>query len=77
MTRVAAMTHESRTHRIKLDDQPEPRLTPDRPRVLTDEDRLRHEGYLAEILAVLGLDIDTLTAGWATATATPLPRWPR
>ena len=41
------------------DDELEPRLTPDRPRPVTDQDRLRYEGYLAEILTALGLDLDT------------------
>jgi GTP cyclohydrolase I len=41
------------------DDESEPRLTPDRPRVISDADRLRYEGYLAEILTSLGLDLAT------------------
>ena len=62
--RVAARTHESRTHRIELDDQLEPRLTPDRPRGRTDQWRRRYEVYLAEIFTVLGLDLDTPMGGW-------------
>ncbi len=41
------------------DDEVESRLTPDFPRVVSEEDRLRYEGYLAEILTVLGLDLAT------------------
>jgi GTP cyclohydrolase I len=41
------------------DDEHEPRLTPDQPRNLSEEDRLRYEGYLAEILTALGLDLNT------------------
>jgi GTP cyclohydrolase I len=36
-----------------------PRFTPDEPRNVSDADRLRYEGYLAEILTALGLDLDT------------------
>ena len=43
----------------EVDRDLEPRLTPDTPRVVSDEDRHRYEGYLAEILAALGLDLDT------------------
>ncbi len=55
------MTHDhERLHdHAEHDDEPEPRLTPDKPRILTDDDRLRYEGYLAEILTALGLDLDT------------------
>jgi GTP cyclohydrolase I len=31
----------------------------DKPRDVSEEDRLRYEGYLAEILSALGLDLDT------------------
>ncbi len=45
------------------DEQPdrelEPRLGPDKPRILSDGDRLRFEGYLAEIFMALGLDLET------------------
>jgi GTP cyclohydrolase I len=41
------------------DDESEPRLTPDRPRAISEADRLRYEGYLAEILTSLGLDLAT------------------
>ena len=41
------------------DRELEPRLTPDTPRVISDEDRLRYEGYLAEIFSALGLNLDT------------------
>ena len=47
--------HDQRAH----DDELEPRLTPDHPRVVSEEDRLRYEGYLAEILTALGMDLDT------------------
>jgi GTP cyclohydrolase I len=55
------MTHDhDRLHdHDEHDDESEPRLTPDRPRVISDADRLRYEGYLAEILAALGLDLAT------------------
>jgi GTP cyclohydrolase I len=55
------MTHDhDRLHdHDEQDDESEPRLTPDRPRVISDADRLRYEGYLAEILAALGLDLAT------------------
>jgi GTP cyclohydrolase I len=46
-------------HATERDDELEPELTPDRPRHVTNEDRLRYEGYLAEILAAMGLDLDT------------------
>jgi GTP cyclohydrolase I len=42
-----------------VDDELEPELMPDKPRTVTEEDRLRYEGYLAEILTALGLDLDT------------------
>jgi GTP cyclohydrolase IA len=45
--------------REEVDRDLEPRLTPDQPRVVSDEDRRRYEGYLAEILTTLGLDLDT------------------
>jgi GTP cyclohydrolase IA len=48
------------------EDDVDSRLTPDRPRLVSDEDRLRYEGYLAEILTALGLDLDT-----ASTAATP------
>lgn len=38
-----------------LDDQ----RMPEQPRVVSEEDRVRYEGYLAEILGALGLDLDT------------------
>jgi GTP cyclohydrolase I len=38
-----------------LDDQ----LVPDQPRAVSENDRLRYEGYLSEILTALGLDLDT------------------
>ena len=53
------MTHDSAHHHDASDDEVEPGLTPDRPRQVTDEDRLRYEGYLGEILTALGLDLDT------------------
>jgi GTP cyclohydrolase I len=55
------MTHDhDRLHdHDEHDDESEPRLTPDRPRTIGDADRLRYEGYLAEILAALGLDLTT------------------
>ncbi len=55
------MTHDhDRLHdHDEHDDESEPRLKPDRPRVISDADRLRYEGYLAEILAALGLDLAT------------------
>ena len=43
----------------EVDRDLEPRLTPDTPRLVSDEDRHRYEGYLAEILTALGLDLDT------------------
>ena len=55
MTHDAGHSH----HAPEPDDELEPRLTPDHPRHVTDEDRLRYEGYLAEILAAMGLDLDT------------------
>jgi GTP cyclohydrolase IA len=45
--------------REEVDRDLEPRLTPDQPRVVSDEDLRRYEGYLAEILTTLGLDLDT------------------
>jgi GTP cyclohydrolase IA len=55
------MTHDhDRLHdHDEHDDESEPRLTPDRPRAISDADRLRYEGYLAEILTSLGLDLAT------------------
>ena len=55
------MTHDGgdSQHATERDDELEPELTPDRPRHVSDEDRLRYEGYLAEILAAMGLDLDT------------------
>jgi GTP cyclohydrolase I len=41
------------------DRELEPRLMPDKPRIISDEDRLRYEGYLAEIFTALGLNLDT------------------
>ncbi len=41
------------------DRELEPRFTPDSPRLVSEDDRLRYEGYLAEILTALGLDLDT------------------
>lgn len=41
------------------DRELEPRLMPDKPRIIPDEDRLRYEGYLAEIFTALGLNLDT------------------
>jgi GTP cyclohydrolase I len=49
-----------------LDDELEPRLAPDHPRQVSDDDRLRYEGYLAEILTTLGLDLDA-----ASTSSTP------
>ena len=43
----------------EADRELEPRLGPDSPRALSEADRLRYEGYLAEILGALGLDLDT------------------
>jgi GTP cyclohydrolase IA len=43
------------------DGESESRLTPDRPRNVSDEDRVRYEGYLSEILTALGLDLDTVS----------------
>jgi GTP cyclohydrolase I len=51
--------HETGRLRERFDDELEPRLTPDQPRTLTDADRVRFEGYLAEIFTALGLDLDT------------------
>jgi GTP cyclohydrolase I len=56
------MTHDhdhGRLYDDEHDGESEPRLTPDMPRNLSEEDRLRYEGYLAEILAALGLDLET------------------
>jgi hypothetical protein len=39
-------------------DNDEPSIL-DEPRVVSKEDRLRYEGYLAEILSALGLDLAT------------------
>jgi GTP cyclohydrolase I len=54
----------SHTHVVRRDVQDvdrelEPRLRPDKPRAVSPEDRLRYEGYLAEILTALGLDLNT------------------
>jgi GTP cyclohydrolase IA len=54
-----AMTHPAGHSHHALDDELEPRLAPDHPRQVSDDDRLRYEGYLAEILTTLGLDLDT------------------
>jgi GTP cyclohydrolase I len=43
----------------EADRELEPRLGPDSPRTLSEQDRLRYEGYLAEILTALGLDLET------------------
>ena len=43
----------------EVDVELEPRFTPDTPRTVSDEDRIRYEGYLAEILTALGLDLNT------------------
>ncbi|MFI5269776.1 MAG: hypothetical protein ACHQ7M_20555, partial [Chloroflexota bacterium] len=51
--------HETGRLRERFDDELEPRLTPDQPRTLSDADRVRFEGYLAEIFTALGLDLDT------------------
>jgi GTP cyclohydrolase I len=51
--------HERLFDHDEHDGESEPRLTPDVPRNLSEDDRLRYEGYLAEILAALGLDLDT------------------
>jgi GTP cyclohydrolase I len=59
-------THGNSHHQDDLDDDLDSRLTPDRPRQVSDEDRLRYEGYLVEILTALGLDLDT-----AGTAATP------
>ena len=55
------MTHDAghRHHAPEPDDELEPRLTPDHPRQVSAEDLLRFEGYLSEILASMGLDLDT------------------
>jgi GTP cyclohydrolase I len=52
-------THVVRRNTQDVDRELEPRLRPDTPRAVTPEDRLRYEGYLAEILTALGLDLDT------------------
>ncbi|MGH2511992.1 MAG: GTP cyclohydrolase I [Candidatus Limnocylindrales bacterium] len=46
-------------HHSEADDELEPRLTPDKPRNVSEADRIRFEGYLAEIFTALGLDLDT------------------
>jgi GTP cyclohydrolase I len=46
-------------HPEPSDDGLEQRLVPDHPRPVSAEDWVRYEGYLAEILAALGLDLDT------------------
>jgi GTP cyclohydrolase I len=53
------VSHEAGHNHHALDDELEPRLTPDHPRPVSADDRLRYEGYLAEILTALGLDLDT------------------
>jgi len=56
------MTHEHERlhdHDEDHDGESEPRLTPDQPRIVSDDDRIRYEGYLAEILTSLGLDLNT------------------
>jgi GTP cyclohydrolase I len=55
------MTHDhERLHdHDERDEESEPRLTPDQPRMVSEADRLRYESYLAEILTALGLDLDT------------------
>ena len=55
------MAHDAghRHHAPEPDDELEPRLTPDHPRQVSAEDLLRFEGYLSEILASMGLDLDT------------------
>ena len=55
----AAPGHAAHDDGRDVDRELEPRLTPDRPRVISDEDRLRYEGYLARDLRALGLDLDT------------------
>ena len=59
-----AVTHSH--HYDDPEDDLDSRLTPDRPRQVSDDDRLRYEGYLAEILTALGLDLET-----AGTAATP------
>lgn len=56
---VTAETSHSHHDHDEPDGELEPRLTPDKPRILTEEDRLRYEGYLAEIFTALGLDLNT------------------
>jgi GTP cyclohydrolase IA len=54
-----AHTHVVRRDEGDVDHELEPRLRPDTPRSVSDEDRLRYEGYLAEILTALGMDLNT------------------
>jgi GTP cyclohydrolase IA len=56
-TRTAGNAHHDADR--EADRELEPRLGPDSPRTLSEADRLRYEGYLAEILDALGLDLDT------------------
>jgi GTP cyclohydrolase I len=44
---------------MEPDHEVEPGFLPDQPRTISVDDRLRYEGYLAEILTALGLDLDT------------------
>ena len=53
------LSHATHDEDADADRELEPRLTPDKPRVISDEDRLRYEGYLAEIFSALGLNLDT------------------
>ena len=52
-------THVVRRNAQDVDRELEPRLRPDTPRSVSPEDVLRYEGYLAEILTALGLDLNT------------------
>jgi len=52
-------THVVRRDAQDVDHEMEPRLRPDTPRSVSPEDRVRYEGYLAEILTALGLDLNT------------------
>lgn len=52
-------THPAHDGNDEPDGELEPRLMPDQPRTISNEDRQRYEGYLAEILTALGLDLDT------------------
>jgi GTP cyclohydrolase I len=51
--------HDARDGSEEADRELEPRLMPDKPRTISEADRLRYESYLAEILTALGLDLDT------------------